>query len=178
MDTSRYEAAIERNLAEMQRALLDLELMRGIEAAGPIRGNEAIGVYYALFNDYIAHCIKVLEDRSGAAAFWYLYRTRQNVFDGAAKDLGISLSPIQEMSEKLKHVRDKTHFHIDRDGVLDPKVVWSDADINGKQLADVALWVWALLNAGQVDLGRENMRLPSVDREAVVRATQVLEGRA
>jgi hypothetical protein len=102
MDTSRYEAAVERNLAEMQRALLNLELMRGIEAAGPITGNEAIGTYYALFNDYIAHSIKVLENRGDAASFWYLYRTQQGPFDAAARELNIDLERISAMSARAR----------------------------------------------------------------------------
>jgi len=166
------------SLASGARALLNLELMRGIEAAGPITGNEAIGIYYALFNDYIAHSIKVLEDRGNAASCWYLYRSRQDVFDAAAREFAIDLAKILAMTKKLKHVRDKTHFHIDRNGVLDPKVVWSDADINGKELADVVVLVWGLLNAARILLNRDRMELPVVNRDAVVHATHILEGRA
>jgi hypothetical protein len=176
VDTSRYEAAVDRNLAEIQRALLNLELLKAMEAHGGISSNEAKGTYFALFNDYLSHCIKVLEDRGGAASFWYIYRTNQGPLDKAAKELNIDVAELQGMSEKLKHVRDKTHFHIDRDGVLDPKVIWRDADINGKALADVAVRTWALLNAAKLLLGHDRLELPKVDAAKVTRATAVLDG--
>ena len=149
--------------------------MRGMEAYGGISSNEAKGTYYALFNDYIARCIKVLEDRGGAASFWYIYKTNQGPLDKAALELGIDITELAGMSAKLKHVRDKTHFHIDRDGVLDPKVVWRDADIKGRALADVAAKTWGILNAARLLIGKDRMQLPSVDADAVKRATAELD---
>lgn len=173
---SRYEAAVERNLSEIQRALLNLEILRAMEERGAISSNEAKGIYYALFNDYLSHCIKVLENRRGAASFWYIYRTNQGPLDEAAENLEIDIAELAGMSEKLKLVRDKTHFHIDHDGVLDPKAVWRDANINGKTLADVAARTWGLLSAARLLLMGDRMTLPQVDKSRVKRATAILDG--
>jgi hypothetical protein len=62
--------------------------------------------------------------------------------------------------------------------VLDPKVIWNDADINGRELADAVVHVWGLLNAARIRLGRDRMSLPTVNKDAVVRATRILEGKA
>jgi len=174
--TPRYEAAVERNLAEIHRALLNLELMKAMEKHGRFSTDEAKGTYYALFNDYLAHCIKVLEDRGGAASLFYIYRTNRGPLETAAGELGVDMSRLRQMGEKLKHVRDKTHFHIDHDGVLDPKSVWRDADINGRDLATAVLHAWALLNAARVLLGRERLKRPQIDSAAVTRATAILDG--
>jgi hypothetical protein len=124
MDTSRYEAAIERNLAEVQRAVLDRRAMVAMESVGGISNGYLKVIYYALFNDYIAHCIKVFERSSGAASFWYIYDTNQKPINEFARKNGIDIAKFESLTESLKHVRDKTHFHIDREGVLDPKAVW------------------------------------------------------
>ena len=173
---TRYKAAVERNLAETQRALLNLDLLSGIEKVGGISGNEAKGVYYALFNDYIAHCIKVMDMHKDAASFWYLYRTNKGMFDQAAKYLKVDLAKLDRMAKKLKHIRDKTHFHIDRDGVIDPKSVWRDAGIVGKELAEVVQIVWALLNSARAHLGAEPLERPEVDLAAVTKGIVVMEG--
>lgn len=60
MQTQRYERAIGRNLAELQRAILNRTTLLGLEDAGVSHLFLKL-TYYALFNDYIAHCIKVFE---------------------------------------------------------------------------------------------------------------------
>ena len=50
------------------------------------------------------------------------------------------------MSAKLKLVRDKTHFHIDRDAVLSPQTVWKEADIKGLDLATCLDSLWKILD--------------------------------
>jgi hypothetical protein len=176
MLSARYRAALERNSAEIQRAMLNLELLKAMEAYGHLSSDEAKVAYYALFNDYVAHCIRVLEDSGGAASFWYLYKTQQDVFDEAAKSLEVQLSDLREMSKKLKHIRDKTHFHIDRDGVLDPRKVWREADIKGTALANVVAQTWGLINAGRIHAGLEQLPLPALRSAVITRATRILDG--
>src|SRR5215471_9826683 len=98
-DTSRYEAAVRRNLAELQRALLNRRAMVAMEAVGGITNDVLKVIYYALFNDY----------------------TRKHSID---------IGTFESLVEKLKHVRDKTHFHIDREAVLEPRAVWTEAGLN------------------------------------------------
>jgi len=46
----------------------------------------------------------------------------------------VSIDKLHEIVPKLRHIRDKTHFHIDRKAVEAPKEVWKDADISGNEL--------------------------------------------
>lgn len=176
-DTSRYDAAISRNLAELQRALLNRRAMVAIETIGGISNSVLKVVYFALFNDYVAHCIKVFERSSGAASFWYIYDTNQKPLNEYARNHRIDICSFEPLTEKLKHVRDKTHFHIDRDGVLDPHAVWDEAGLNGQQLADAVDHAWELLNALQTLRGHEPMDMPPFDDAIISRVAKLIETR-
>lgn len=174
MDTSRYEAALERNLAELQRAIINRRAMVAMESVG-VSNDWLKVIYYALFNDYIAHCIKVFERSAGSASFWYVYESNQKPINVFASKHDIDLEIFERLTTKLKHVRDKTHFHIDREGVLDPKAVWREADLNGEELATSIDHMWALLNAARQALGRLPMEVPPYDDEFIRNLTMAVE---
>lgn len=161
MPSSRYSKAIERNLAEMQRAILNRTTLLGIERSKDVRALFIQLTYFALFNDYVANCIKVFEQSKKAASFWYIYRTDQKVISVFAQKEKIDLATLEDVSTKLKHIRDKTHFHIDADGVLDPKVIWRDSGLTGKQLSKAVDDVWAILVHLQQQLSLPAVTIPS-----------------
>ncbi|MBL0143758.1 MAG: hypothetical protein IPP91_17035 [Betaproteobacteria bacterium] len=175
---TKYERAIERNLVEIERALFNLAAMKSIERAGKISATEVKVLYWALFNDYIAHCIKVLDRNSKAASFWYVYRTNGGPLASAARKLKVDLELLETLADKLKHVRDLTHFHIDSDAVQDPTAVWRQANIKGSDLAKAVQYVWTLLNAARVLLGKEAMPRPTLDEEAITHVAKVLADQA
>lgn len=174
---TRYERAIERNLAEIERALFDLAAMKAIERSGPISATEVKVLYWALFNDYIAHCIKVLDRSSKAASFWFIFRTNKGPLEKAAKKLKVDFTLLDELANKLKHVRDLTHFHIDSDAVKDPKAVWRQADIRGSDLAKGVNYLWAVLNVARLLLGKEAMERPRLNETAIKEFIDVLAKR-
>ena len=97
------------------------------------------------------------QSKRGTTSFWYIHRTNEKVLDDLATRRDISISSLRNVSEKLKPIRDKTHFHIDPEGVLDPKAVWRDAALTGKELSNAVDDAWTLL----VDLQR-SLALPEV----------------
>lgn len=109
----------------------------------------------ALHNDYMAHAIKVFEQSPKAASFWYLYRTNPGPIDKYARQAGYGIDNLQVVSDKLKTIRNGSHFHIDKTGVLDPKVVWSGAALTGKELGAAIDFVWAALGVIQKSKGGE-----------------------
>ena len=173
MDAS-YEAALSRNLIELERAQLNLQAMVAMEAAKPTEMSLKV-IYYALFNDYIAHCIKVFDQHRDAASFWYLHKQNKQQIEQLADSLSIDLAGFSQMSDKLKHVRDKTHFHIDRKGVIDPKAVWRDAEINGLALAKTVRSVWSLLMAVREANGLDRVDLPELNTSVITKATTMIE---
>ena len=170
----RYFAAIDRNLSELQGARLNRDTLNAMEEADGISHLLLKIIYIAIHNDYMARCMKVFE-RGEAASFWYIYRTNPQPIDARAKQMGFSVSDFEQIACKLKHIRDKTHFHIDRKGVLDPKAVWSDADLKGIDLSSAVNDVWDLLNHLQLCLKREPKIHDDVDTDLVSRLTQLIE---
>ena len=175
MDSARYKKAIERNLAELQWAIIHRTTMQGIEQAKPVYHYFHHSVYNSLFNDYISHCIKVFERSEQAASFWYIYKTNAKRIDDYCASTGIDLNEIEAFVPKLKHIRDKTHFHIDVEGVLDPEQIWSDADINGKALGAAIDSVWKILVHLQELLALPKVELPHYTIESAKKAALRVE---
>ena len=61
---TRYQRSLKRNLHEVGRAILERRAMVGLENADTCHTVDFIRISYdALFNDMMAHAIKVFEDR-------------------------------------------------------------------------------------------------------------------
>jgi hypothetical protein len=119
----RFQAAVERVGAELQWAIIHRTSLQGISRVLGARSYFLHSAYNAMFNDHIAHCIKVFDRNSQSGLIdRYLHQEKQ------------SLKAIEYATDKLKQIRDKTHFHIDKDAVLDPKQVWSEAGLTGNDL--------------------------------------------
>lgn len=175
---SRYERAIERNLAELQRAILNRTTLLGLEDAGGLSGLFLQLSYYALFNDYVSHCIKVFDRGRQAASFWYIFRTNEKPIVAYAGRNGVDLVVLETVSAKLKHIRDKTHFHIDPDAVIDPKAIWRDAGLTGKELSVAVDAAWNILKELSASLHLPEVTLPAYDRQVAKRiAIAISEGR-
>lgn len=138
VDTTRIKRAIQRNIAELQRAILYRTTMIGLEAAEISHPYLTLS-YYALYNDYISHCIRVFEKhntRSSSTSFWYIYKKHKSEIENIASTHYIRIQNLEAVSDKLKTIRDKTHFHIDKHGVLDTKTLWKSADLAGNELSN------------------------------------------
>lgn len=172
---SRYDKALERNLAELQKALLIRATLLGIEKHRYTTKVFIRIVQDALENDYTSHAIKVFEQSRKAASFWYLYRTDQKPIDRYARKLGYRLSELQSISDKLKVIRNGTHFHIDASGVLDAKAIWAQAGLTGKQLAAAIDFAWGALGSIQTSMGRDIPSLQLYTPEVALAALERVE---
>ena len=119
--------------------------------------------YWALFDDLLAHSMRVLDKHKKAASFWFLYKSDKSQIDHIAKEQKIDLERLTPMSEALKLVRDKTHFHIDRDAVIDPKSVWQKAEIKAPELKSVLDELYVILNAVHEKTFGRDFWLPEYD---------------
>src|SRR5437773_1886848 len=147
-DEARILAAINRNFAEANNAILKLTAYNSLNKAG--FNDTGISFFViadqALYNDMIASAIRIFDDHKEAASLWYIIRCNVPAAQKAAKACGIDIDEIKRIVPKLRHIRDKAHFHIDRRTVENPSLVWSDADISGDELTN-ALHNTALLLA-------------------------------
>ncbi len=144
---NRYRRSLIRNLHELKFLISKRNAANALVAEIPTFGLSFFRyAYYALKNDLIAHGIKILDKHKDSVSFWYLYCCKKDEIDKYLANNNFSIDKIEELSKKLKTVRDKTHFHIDKDGVFDPDKIWESAGITGNEFNLVFDFLWELLN--------------------------------
>lgn len=172
---SRYEKAIHRNLIELQRAIANRELLIAIENSGASHSIVTDLIYWGLFNDYIDHCLKVFDTHKDSASYEYIQRTNQKAIQQVTKKLGVDIKQFSSLSKRLKHVRDKTHFHIDKQAVHNPKEVWESAGITGKELTKAVDDCWAILSELSASLGIDAINKVDIPEQVVKDMAKFLE---
>lgn len=121
----KLSATIRRNLDEIGRSIHERKALIGIENAKSRHAWDFFRIaYYALSDSMIAHIIKVLDRDRRSTTFWYIYECYEKEIDSYLTKIGGSIQEIHDLADKLKIIRDKTHFHIDENGVLDSKSIW------------------------------------------------------
>ncbi len=147
MPETRYQLALKRNIDEVLRAILLRAYNAIIEQEIYGRVIVLLSSANALFNDLIARAIKVLDKGRSSSTFWYLYNYRRNDIDKLLENSGSSIASIDTLASKLKIVRNKTHFHIDKRDVMSPKAVWERAAIQGDELKNGLIILYDVLKA-------------------------------
>ena len=148
-DTSKLESAIDRNFAEVSNALLKLTAYNALHAVDPSFTNMSFFqiAEQALFNDMVASAIRVLDEHRDAAGLPYVLKCNEAATRKALASSGVDVDAIWALSRKLEQIRDKSHFHIDRNAVKRPEHVWESADIDGGHFSEVLRSIAKLLAA-------------------------------
>jgi len=142
----RYYRALKRNLHEVRFCLSHRNAVNAIVEVAPITSWSFFTyAHLALYYDMVAHAIKVFDIHRDASSFWYLYRCNQKQFDSLLTKFELPFEDIENLTEKLFIIRDKTHFHIDKMGVFDPPTIWHNADIKGTFFNSVMEGIWEVL---------------------------------
>jgi hypothetical protein len=137
----RFRKTVERLAGEVSNLLADqvaLEELLGINAP-PL-----IGVCFnALLGDRLARLIRILEEdkRNEVASFWYLLRCEPKKVGLTAHDE----AHLRHLATRLKLIRDRTFFHIDKDGVLDRPAIYGAAEITGNDIIRAIEILWTIL---------------------------------
>lgn len=177
---TRVRAALERNLAETHDAILMFTASHALgraDAADLSEGFFAIA-RQALFNDMIASAMRVFDDHKEAGSLWYIVRCHPQIARRAADEHRIDIGALHRVVPKLGHIRDKTHFHIDRREVERTERVWQEADLSAGELIG-ALHDAAVLLAAirQLLEGGPLAQLPSYDGSDVEEIVEALKAR-
>ncbi|MBI4767133.1 MAG: hypothetical protein HY787_21515 [Deltaproteobacteria bacterium] len=101
--------------------------------------------YLALYNDMVAHAIKVLDKHKDASSILYLYRCNKKEFEFLSDKYELPYEDIEVLSDKLNQIRDKTHFHIDKSAVFNPSAIWKGAKIKNSFFNSVMEKLWEVL---------------------------------
>lgn len=166
----RYEQALKRNLAETSNAILKRRALIGMHSAESAHGLDFFRVAaHALYNDILAHTMRVFDRGAQSAAFWYILRVDEPAAKAAIAAHGVDFSRVEGIADRFKVIRDKTHFHIDRDAIANPPAVWDGAGINGNELGyalDSGFAIMSTLYHGRTGL---RIAVPDYDGSDVVR---------
>ena len=149
----KYKRALNRNLNEMRKAWFEWRTLIAIESVHhPFPDASFFDVVHsALFNDALGHLMKVLDHHPNSASFWFIYKQKKDEIDAQrGNDKRIKRLESLAKPDRLKHIRDKTHFHIDEKAVINPEQVWSDANITSKEVNDALLDLIRILQTLQV----------------------------
>jgi hypothetical protein len=143
----RYARALTRNLYEVRSALSERNAVNAIVEVAPTTSWSFFScAFSALYDDMLAHAMKVLDRHKDAASFRYLYRCNTSEIEELLKKIDLTIADIEKLSENLKDIRNGTHFHIDRNGVFDPSNIWKKANISGDFFNRVIEGIWDILN--------------------------------
>lgn len=181
-DTTRLQAAVQRAFAEANNAILKLVAYNALCRADITYAGMSFFVIasQALYNDMIAHAMRALDEHRDAASFWYVKRCNEQVTAAAASAAGVDLSTLESTSTKLRHIREKTHFHVDRRAVLNPSQVWQAAGVTGDEFSDSLHAITSVMSGVAAGLfGGEPLVVTEYDGsdvERIVKAYETIHG--
>jgi hypothetical protein len=163
MTETLEQRAVARCADEMARAHLYQLALRGLGRSRSYHGIDFIQLaQWALYDQMFGHVIKVL-DRREKAGFWYLVSKRRTVVPKLCAQHNVLLGNIRIVEKKLKLIRDKTHFHLDERGVVDPKKLWKEAALSRGELERAIDASLRLLCALHKEIRGTEFRVPYYD---------------
>ena len=139
-----FKRALIRNLFELERALSYINGYNEIVTIAPTSWWSFFSYSsLAMYDAFMFHSMKILDEHPDVASFWFLHRNNKEEIEKILKAHKVPIRKVRLLSKKLALIRNKTHFHIDKNAVFDTDKVWKDADITGNFLNEVlnALWV-------------------------------------
>jgi hypothetical protein len=142
----RFQRAIKRLIAEVSNSRQVAAAIDAAAAIDRVKGARSSNLFLqvassALKSDLLIRLIRVLDYGKRTSSFWYLYRCQPSKLDS-----GVDIQKLQDFSCRLKKIRDRVFVHIDKDGVFNPALYYSDANITYPEIHDVIECLWTALN--------------------------------
>lgn len=160
-DHPRLEKAIKRVLMELNNSILKRRAYNAMHKLNSSHGLDFFRVCSAaLQNDLYAGIYRAFDQHKDAASFWYIQNIAGGMLLEAAKKAAVSLDELQRVSAKLKPIRDRVHFHVDRSTLEDGSKPWKDADITGNELIWLADSGHSVLREMLLNLTGEDCSVP------------------
>ena len=114
--------------------------------------NEFIGqCYFALYDNCISHTIKVIVHNSKSYTFQNIMKRNKQKVQSLLTKNQITIKFYREMQKKLKQLRTKQFFHIDREYLEDSNKIWAEIDIKEDELNNLIKGVYNVLKTLYLD---------------------------
>jgi hypothetical protein len=132
-------------------------------AIGGMKGVYAVGLDFfrvslnALKDARLIRLIRVLEDDSQTASFWYLLQSNARLVKKAAKKSRLDLLELRGIADALTAVRNKTFVHIDKNGVFDPQVYYRATGLKNNDIERVIGAFWDTMRCLRLEVFGEEI---------------------
>ena len=143
---TRFERTVQRISAEaywLKTYQLAINGMKGVFAIGLDFFRVSLN---SLKDARLVRLIRVLEDKSRVASFWYLHKCNPALINAAAKENGLNIERLKIISASLVSIRTKTFMHIDKDGIFDPQSFYKAAGLNNDEVEEIIMALWRTMN--------------------------------
>jgi hypothetical protein len=171
-----YQQSLKLLVDELMQSILQ---NRAYEAVWNCHTRQETGffqfAFHALNENSTTHAMKILDRHRDAVGFWYIFRQKEKEIRSFCATQSISLPEIEAVADLLKGIRDRTHFHIDRRNVSNPRAVWRNAGLKNSRFTDVLESLWQIfdhLHAAECGQHLPNLAYTGSDVEPILRAVK------
>lgn len=176
---SRFVWAVMKNHALLHQARMLRSTLKGMGTVQPRRKVFSNEVYESVWFTYIACLAKALEDRKQVASIWYLLRTDERCFKRFQRSNPFDVNDLSDVCDRLRIVRDRSHFHIDRDSTTGSS--FQEASVPWNRLEELTDYLYEYLTyLRTVDLGLTGLTdrgYTEADAAAAILAVEASETR-
>lgn len=138
MEHQRLRPALKKVLLELNNCVLKRRVFDEFMSLNSAHGLDFFRVAItALQNDLYAGAHRAFDRHDDATSIWFIRNIAEELFLKALSEANVTLERLEELSEKLKPIRDRVHFHSDRRDLENPSSPWEDADISGNEFIEL-----------------------------------------
>lgn len=101
--------------------------------------------FTGLLGDRLLRLVRILEEDTRVASFWYLHRCNPTGVEQALRKAAITLADLRDFSRRLRRIRNKAFVHIDKAGVFDPARIYKDAGIKNSEVDKTIRALWTAM---------------------------------
>jgi len=157
----KLRSALDKVLLELTNCILKRRVFNKFVSLKVVHGLDFFRICaYALRNDLYAGAYRAFDSHKDAASFWYIKNISPKEFSKALSESNISIDKIEKLAEKLKPIRNRVHFHVDRRDLTNPNKAWKDADLTGNEFIFLTEKAHEVLRIMYLNLTGEDRQIP------------------
>ena len=166
-NNTEYKEAIKRSFNEISTAKYMKNAIDGLALANSMH---TLDFFYlaatSLKSDIMTRLFKVYEisrRKDQPRNIWYIKKQDSVRFQELIDEFSISNPKLEEISKKLKRIRDKAHFHIDYEFINNTQEVWKMAGLRPEEIDYLLISAFNILRALVEEVTGEKTELIDYD---------------
>jgi hypothetical protein len=138
----RFDATLSRLKSEVINLRLDLAALTALQESKDVVKTSMLLTLCvgAMRSDILVRLVRIFEEDSKVASFWYLHRCEPTKVSE-----GVKLARLSDFACRLKGIRDKCFVHIDKDGLFNVAAIYKNAGIRETEINKNVETIWLVL---------------------------------